>query len=59
MPHPEKVSVIFLTYLIPRAAAQSKLGEHSKAVDDCKKAVAIDPNYGKAYGRMGLVRHNI
>lgn len=24
------------------------------AVEDCKRAIDMDPNYGKAYGRMGL-----
>ena len=36
-----------------RAAAYSKLGEHNKAIDDCKKAITLDSSYGKAYGRMG------
>lgn len=36
-----------------RAAAYSKTGEHQKAIDDCQKALTLQPNYGKAFGRMG------
>lgn len=42
-----------------RAAAYSKMGEHEKAIGDCQKALILDPNYGKAYGRMGLSYHNL
>ena len=38
---------------LSRAAAYSKMGEHEKAIGDCQKALILDPNYGKAYGRMG------
>ena len=38
-----------------RAAAYSKLNEHKKAIDDCQKALDIDSQYGKAYGRKGSV----
>jgi len=38
-----------------RAAAHGKLGEHQKSIGDCKKALELDPKYGKAYGRMGYV----
>lgn len=37
-----------------RAAAYSKLGELQKSIDDCKMSLRYDPNYGKAYGRLGL-----
>jgi small glutamine-rich tetratricopeptide repeat-containing protein alpha len=37
-----------------RAAAHSKLSNHESALDDCKTAISYDPNYSKAYGRMGL-----
>jgi small glutamine-rich tetratricopeptide repeat-containing protein alpha len=37
-----------------RAAAYSKLNNHSFALEDCRRAITIDPNYSKAYGRMGL-----
>lgn len=36
-----------------RAAAHSKLGNYAGAVQDCEQAISIDPNYSKAYGRMG------
>lgn len=36
-----------------RAAAYSKLGNYAGAVQDCERAISIDPNYSKAYGRMG------
>jgi len=38
-----------------RAAAYGKMGEHQKSINDCKKALELDPKYGKAYGRMGYV----
>jgi len=37
-----------------RAAAYSKLGENDLAIRDCEVALAVDPTYSKAYGRMGL-----
>ncbi|XP_013917156.1 PREDICTED: small glutamine-rich tetratricopeptide repeat-containing protein beta-like [Thamnophis sirtalis] len=37
-----------------KAAAQSKLNNHSEAIKDCERAIAIDPKYSKAYGRMGV-----
>ncbi len=37
-----------------RAAAHSKLNNHQEALNDCKRAISCDPNYSKAYGRMGL-----
>lgn len=36
-----------------RAAAYSKLGNYAGAVQDCERAICIDPAYSKAYGRMG------
>lgn len=36
-----------------RAAAYSKLGNYAGAVQDCERAIRIDPTYSKAYGRMG------
>ncbi|MEQ2189926.1 hypothetical protein GOODEAATRI_030312, partial [Goodea atripinnis] len=41
-------------YYCNRAAAYSKLGNYAGAVQDCEQAIRIDPNYSKAYGRMGL-----
>lgn len=36
-----------------RAAAHSKMNNHYAAIEDCQRAIDMDPNYGKAYGRMG------
>ncbi|XP_043837951.1 small glutamine-rich tetratricopeptide repeat-containing protein alpha-like [Dromiciops gliroides] len=41
-------------YFCNRAAAYSKLGNFAGAVEDCERAISIDSNYSKAYGRMGL-----
>ena len=41
------------SFTLCRAAAYSKMGDHQKAIEDCQKALSLDPNYGKAYGRMG------
>ncbi|KAK2086982.1 hypothetical protein P7K49_032889 [Saguinus oedipus] len=40
-------------YFCNRAAAYSKLGNYAGAVQDCERAICIDPAYSKAYGRMG------
>ncbi|NWR25756.1 SGTB protein, partial [Emberiza fucata] len=40
-------------YYCNRAAAQSKLNNFREAIKDCESAIAIDPKYSKAYGRMG------
>ncbi|CAK1593623.1 unnamed protein product [Parnassius mnemosyne] len=41
-------------YFSNRAAAHFKLGEHEAAIADCTAALALQPNYGKAHGRLGL-----
>ena len=41
-------------YFCNRAAAHFKLDEHEAAVADCTAALALQPNYGKAHGRLGL-----
>ena len=43
-------NIYFLSF---RAAAYSKLGKHKNAIEDCQRALTIDPLYSKAYGRMG------
>ena len=40
-------------YYANRAAAYSQHGQHENARDDSKKALEIDPNYSKAYSRLG------
>lgn len=48
------ISLFCTSFSIPsRAAAYSKLGNYAGAVRDCERAIGIDPNYSKAYGRMG------
>ncbi|XP_053615261.1 small glutamine-rich tetratricopeptide repeat-containing protein alpha-like [Plodia interpunctella] len=41
-------------YFCNRAAAHFKLGEHEATVADCTAALALQPDYGKAHGRLGL-----
>lgn len=41
-------------YYCNRAAVHSKIGNHGQAIKDCNTALAIDPSYSKAYGRLGL-----
>ncbi|KAJ2482747.1 Small glutamine-rich tetratricopeptide repeat-containing protein 2 [Coemansia sp. RSA 2320] len=41
-------------YFGNRAAAYSQNGDHQKAIDDARRALAIDPNYSKGYSRLGL-----
>jgi Tfp pilus assembly protein PilF len=36
-----------------RAAAYIKIQELQKALDDCKKAISLNPGYARAHGRMG------
>lgn len=44
---------LYVLYYCFRAAAYSKLDRHNDAVSDCRRALQMDPNYSKAYGRMG------
>lgn len=46
-------------YYCNRAAAYSKLEKHILAIDDCKRAINLDPSYGKAYGRLGIAYSNL
>uniref|UniRef100_A0A0K0E2H2 TPR_REGION domain-containing protein n=1 Tax=Strongyloides stercoralis TaxID=6248 RepID=A0A0K0E2H2_STRER len=41
-------------YFCNRAAAYCRIGRHDRAIHDCRVAIGLDPNYGKAYGRLGL-----
>lgn len=38
-----------------RAAAHNKLNNNDQALNDCFRSIEIDPNYSKAYGRLGYV----
>ncbi|CAF1604031.1 unnamed protein product [Rotaria magnacalcarata] len=42
-------------YYCNRAAAHSKLGNNDQAFRDCFRAIEIDPNYSKVYGRLGAI----
>jgi len=44
----------FATYFCNRAAAYSKLNRHEYAVNDAKEALKLDPEYSKAFARMGF-----
>ncbi|MFS7938862.1 putative tetratricopeptide-like helical domain superfamily, SGTA, homodimerization [Helianthus anomalus] len=41
-------------YYCNRAAAYTQNNQHTEAIHDCHKAIAIDPNYSKAYSRLGF-----
>ncbi|XP_057531760.1 small glutamine-rich tetratricopeptide repeat-containing protein 2 isoform X1 [Amaranthus tricolor] len=41
-------------YYCNRAAAYTQMHKYDEAIKDCLKAIEIDPNYGKAYSRLGL-----
>merc|ERR1711917_91208 len=42
-----------------RAAAYTSLTNYEEALQDCKKAISFDPDYSKAYSRMGLIYSKI
>lgn len=44
-------------YLSNRAAAYSGQGKHELAKEDAEMAVAADPNYSKAWSRLGLANY--
>jgi len=39
--------------LIFRAAANIKLEKLDVAIEDCKKALSLNPSYARAHGRLG------
>jgi len=41
-------------YFCNRAAAYCRLDQNDLAIQDCRTALALDPKYAKAYGRMGV-----
>lgn len=41
-------------YYCNRAAAHSRLGDYAAAAADCNMSLRYDPNYSKAYGRLGI-----
>ncbi|GKC05295.1 small glutamine-rich tetratricopeptide repeat-containing protein [Tanacetum coccineum] len=40
-------------YYCNRAAAYTQTSQHAEAIIDCQKSISIDPNYSKAYSRLG------
>merc|ERR1719354_315634 len=46
-------------YYCNRAAAYTSLENYEEALQDCKKAISFEPDYSKAYSRMGLVYSKI
>lgn len=46
-------------YYCNRAAAYSRLEKHNEVISDCRDAIKLDPNYGKAYGRLGIAYSNM
>ncbi|CAF1087547.1 unnamed protein product [Adineta steineri] len=42
-------------YYCNRAAAHNKLNNNDQALHDCFHSIEIDPNYSKAYGRLGVI----
>ncbi|CAL9037722.1 unnamed protein product [Musa banksii] len=40
-------------YYSNRAAAYTNIKKYSEAIEDCLKSIEIDPNYSKAYSRLG------
>ncbi|KAI9106712.1 hypothetical protein K1719_022240 [Acacia pycnantha] len=41
-------------YYCNRAAAYTQIQKYTEAIQDCYKSIEIDPNYSKAYSRLGL-----
>lgn len=41
-------------YYSNRAAAHTQVGKYEAAIADSNKAIQLDPNYSKAYSRLGL-----
>lgn len=44
-----------LNDIIFSAAAYCRQEQYDLAIQDCRTALALEPNYAKAYGRMGLL----
>lgn len=42
-----------------RAAAHSSMKNNDAAIEDCRRALALNPKYGRAYGRLGLALTNL
>lgn len=42
------------TFFCNRAAVHSRQSNHSSAIEDCERAIALDPKYATAYSRLGF-----
>ncbi|XP_077291555.1 small glutamine-rich tetratricopeptide containing protein [Arctopsyche grandis] len=42
-----------------RAAAHSSMKNNEAAIEDCRRALSLNPKYGRAYGRLGLALTNL
>ena len=42
-----------------RAAAFAKIGEHEGVIDDCTQAIALQPEYTKAFARRAIAREKL
>lgn len=40
--------------MVFRAAAYTQLQNYTEAIADCNRSIEIDPNYSKAYSRLGF-----
>ncbi|XP_020236516.2 small glutamine-rich tetratricopeptide repeat-containing protein 2, partial [Cajanus cajan] len=41
-------------YYCNRAAAYTQINKYTEAIQDCIRSIEIDPNYSKAYSRLGM-----
>ncbi|KAL2317799.1 hypothetical protein Fmac_031675 [Flemingia macrophylla] len=41
-------------YYCNRAAAYTQINKYTEAIQDCLRSIEIDPNYSKAYSRLGM-----
>lgn len=42
---------------LQRSLLRHSIGEYTKAIKDCDKAIKIDPNYKEAYEMGGLAKY--
>ena len=46
--------LLVLFFVVFRAAAYTQVGDYEAAIGDSNEAIRLDPNYSKAYSRLGL-----
>lgn len=49
--------ILYLFLVDLRAAAYTHIRKYTEAIQDCLRSIEIDPNYCKAYSRLGLAYH--